>query len=217
MYKLTFLIVALFIGFPGAANAQYVDEEAQGPLFGGAGDYAYPLLCLECGIWQDYRNYAWNQLDIHGGYAHTPSIANNVTTFWIYTHATEDLFPTVVEITPEVVDIEVWSSKVGQIPVEPEHLLVHTHPENGDRVRINLYPENMRKLVFPYEPPRSSDSPTSAHPNRPGSGGGGDSSGGTRAGWGRGRIGGTGIGGWSGGNAGGNYCGFGTDYICIQF
>ena len=67
MYRLTFLIVALFIGIPSAANAQYVSEEAQGPLFGGSGDYVYPLLCLECSIWQDYRNYAWNQLDVHGG------------------------------------------------------------------------------------------------------------------------------------------------------
>ena len=217
MSRLTFPIVILFVGFSGAANAQYNDEEPTGPMFGGAGNYVYPELCFECTVWQDYRNFAWNLLDIHGGYAHTPSQANNVTTFVIYTHPAQDLFPTVVEITPEVVDIEVWSSKVGKIPVEPEHFVVHTHPENGDKVRINLYPQNMRKLVFPYKPPRSRTSPMSGNRHRGNSTGGGDSSGGNGAGWGRGTIGGTGVGGWSGGNGSGNYCGYGTNYICIQF
>ncbi len=186
-------------------------------MFGGPGDYVYPILCFECTIWQDYRNFAWNQLDIHGGAAHTPSHPNNSTTFLIYTHPTNDLYPTIVDVTPEVVDVEVMSSRVGYVLAEPEHLIVHTHPDNGDNVRIGFYSINMRKMVFPYEPARSGNANRGANQNRPGGRGGGDSSGGTGAGWGVGRIGGTGIGGWSGGNGGGSYCGWGTDYICIQF
>ena len=214
MYRLTFLIVTLIIGFSGAAHAQYIDEKPQGPMFGGPGDYVYPVICRNCTIWQDYRNFAWNQLDIHGGYAHTPSQPNNSTTFLIYTHRTNDLYPTIVDITPEVVDIEVMSSSVGYTIAEPEHFFVHTHPDNGDKVRVNFYSENMRKLMFPYEPPRSG---RRSNQNRSSRRGGGDSSGGNRAGWGNGRLGGTGIRGLYAGNAGGNFCGIGTDYICIQF
>ena len=183
-------------------------------MFGGPGNYVYPLICRRCTIWQDYRNFAWNQLDIHGGNAHTPSQPNNSTTFLIFTHRTNDLYPTVVDITPEVVDIKVMSSNVGYTIAEPEHFFVHTHPENGDRVRVNFYSENMRKLVFPYKAPRTD---RRANRNKSGRRGGRESSGRNRVRWGNSWLRGTGIRRLYDRNAGRNFCGVGTNYICIQF
>jgi len=57
-------VFVLAIACTGTANAQYVDDSRSGPLFGGPGDYYYPLVCSQCTVWQDYRNFAWNQLSI---------------------------------------------------------------------------------------------------------------------------------------------------------
>jgi len=222
MYKLTFVMIASLVGWAGAANAQYVNEKPQRPLFGGPGHYVYPVLCRACKVWQDYRNFAWNQLSMNGGNARSPSNPNQVTTFRIFTHPSKDLYPATVEITLEIVDVAFMSTIVGYTITDPEHFFVEVHPENGDRVAVSFYPKTQGKLVFPYNSRSTANRRSGgfARGTRPdGRRGGGDSSGGS---WGRGgfRRGGrssTGFGGWTGGNAGGNFCGIGTDYICVQF
>jgi len=223
MYRLAFVMVASLIGWSGVANAQYINEKPQGPLLGGPGDYVYPALCRKCSVWQDYRNFAWNQLSINGGYARTPSNPNHVTTFRIFTNASNDLYPATVEITLKTENVEFMSTTVGYSITVPEHFLIETHPENGDQVPVSFLPKKMGKLVFPYDPrnnrvnrPRGSSRGT--RPGRRGGGGRGSSGGGGRgAGFGSGGFGSADIFGWFGGTGGGGYCGIGTDYICIQF
>ena len=152
MHKFIRCVFVLTIACSGTANAQYNNDSRSGPLFGGPGDYYYPVVCAECSVWQDYRNFAWNQLRINGGSARTPSNPNHVTSFGIYTHATDDVLRTTVEITLEIEDVEVWGNDVGQTVVEPEHYFVETHPENGDNVDTAYYPRNQGPLLFPYEP-----------------------------------------------------------------
>lgn len=222
MRKLSKYVFVLAIACSATANAQYVNDSESGPLFGGPGDYYYPVVCSQCSVWQDYRNFAWNQLSINGGSARTPSNPNHQTSFGIYTDATSDSFPATVEITLEIEDVEVWGSVVGQDVVEPEHFFVETHPENGDNVDTGYYPIGQGPLQFPYEPLGDGDNSSggSGGGSSSGSGGGGDSSGGgSGGGWGGGG-GGAGAGGGSGGGYGGGrggYCGAGTDYVCIQF
>jgi len=214
-------VFVLAIACTGTANAQYVDDSRSGPLFGGPGDYYYPLVCSQCTVWQDYRNFAWNQLSINGGNARTPSNPNHETTFGIYTDPTNDLFPATVEITLEIEDVEIWGNQVGQTVVDPEHFFVETHPENGDNVDTGYYPKSQGPLLFPYEPlsDGENDSGGSGGGTSSGSGGGGDSSSGGSTGGGDGGGGGAGAGGGTGtgGSGGGTYCGPGTDYICIQY
>lgn len=219
MSRLPLLTVALLL-FASGAQAQYDQDEADGPFLGGAGDYLYPLLCTECTVWQDFRNYAWNQLSINGGDARTPWNPGEFTTFRVYTHASDDLYATVVEVTPVYVDIEILGEEIGRKFDDGRHLLVETHPDNGDIAQSSMYPKTMGKLMFPYEPP-----PESSYTGNDGSGsggtsgGGGDGSGGSTGG---GAYGGSGdgitrFGGGFGGWGGGAFCGPGTDYICIQY
>lgn len=214
MYRLAFVIVASLIGWSGVANAQYVNEESQGPLFGGPGDYVYPILCRKCSVWQDYRNFAWNKLSINGGYARTPSNPNHVTTFRIFTHASNDLYPATVEITLKSENVEFMSTRVGYSIPNPEHFLVETHPENGDRVPVSLFPKKMGKLVFPYNSDRARSNETRR--TRPARRGGGTSRRGGLSSRGAYNRGAAYIGGYQKVRSE-NFCGRGTNYICIQF
>ncbi len=214
MYKLTIVIVASLIGWSGVANAQYVDERPQGPLLGGPGDYVYPVLCLRCSVWQDYRNFAWNQLSINGGYARTPSNPNHVTTFRIFTHPSNDLYPATVEITLKSEDVEFMSTRVGYSVIDPKHFIVETHPENGDRVPVSLFPKQMGKLVFPYNPDRARSNETRG--TRPVRRGGGTSRRGGLSSRGAYNRGAAYIDGYQKVRSE-NFCGRCTDYICIQF
>ncbi len=221
MFRLAFVLVAALVGWSGPANAQYDDDTSSGPLFGGPGDYVYPVLCVECSVWQDYRNFSWNQLSINGGDARTPRNPNHVTSFRVYTHATDDIYPATVEITLVIEDVEVMGHKIGHRPVDGRHYVVETHPENGDNVATSYYPEDMGSLQFPYVPSSNGGNNTggSGGGSSSGSGGGGDSPGGgsSGGGFGGGDGGGGGFGGGFGGGGGGYYCGPGTDYICIQY
>jgi hypothetical protein len=223
MYKLLSLMLIVFCIHPDLASAQFVDDERSGPFWGGAGDYVYPVLCTQCKVWQDYRNFAWNQLSINGGYAHTPNNPGNETTFRIYTHPTVDLYPAVVEIGQETIDVEIMGNEVGQRP--GDHYFIDTHPESGDNVPTTMLPEDMGPLVFPYAPlPGGQDPADPGAGDSPGgggsSGGGGDAPGGGSGGGffgGGGGPGGGSLGGggppWGGG--GGHYCGVGTNFHCI--
>ena len=221
MRKFNRNVFVLALACCGTANAQYNADSRSGPLFGGPGDYYYPLVCSECTVWQDYRNFAWNQLSINGGDARTPSNPRHQTSFGIYTHATNDLLRATVEITLEIEDVEIMGNDVGQTIVEPEHYFVETHPENGDNVDTAYYPKNQGRLLFPYEPLGYANGDEESSGSGGGSssgssGGGGDSSSG---GFGAGGDGGGGFDGFGGfgGFGGGSYCGPGTDYICIQY
>lgn len=222
MLKLNRNVFVLALACCGTANAQYNTDSESGPLFGGPGDYYYPLVCSGCTVWQDYRNFAWNQLSINGGDARTPTNPNHQTSFGIYTHAKDDLFRATVEITLEIEDVEIWGNEVGHTVVEPEHYFVETHPENGDNVATAYYPKNQGRLQFPYEPlgdPSGDEESggSSGGSSSGSSGGGGDSSSGGSSGGAFDGSGGGGGSGGSGGGGGGNYCGPGTDYICIQY
>ena len=216
-----FLIVVILLLASGAASAQFIDQEPSGPLFGGPGDWTYPVLCTECSSWQDYRNFAWNQLSINGGPARTPSDPKSTTTFRIYTHRTNDLHPAIVEVSLVVVDIEINGNVVGRAITDPRHYAVETHPENGDAVPTHFYPESQGPLVFPYRSSSSDsgDGPAvgDGYPSASGGGGGGDSPSGGFLGailssdeastaW---EL-------WLTSFNNGNYCGAGTDYICVQ-
>ena len=211
-------LVMSFLVWSGSANAQYINDRPSGPLF-GTGDYAYPVLCTNCSVWQDYRNFAWNQLTINGGEARTPSHPRDETQFRIYTHRTNDLYPAIVEITVETESVEFMGETIGQQPADSDHFFVETHPENGDNVATAYYPGDMGQLQFPYVPPPPEGEGGGGSGGGSSSGGGGDSSGGgggtyCGGGGGAGACGGAG-GGYAGGSNG-NYCGAGTDYECIQ-
>lgn len=199
--------------------AQYEDDEGSSPFFGGPGDYVYPMVCTECTVWQDYRNFAWNQLDINGGVARTPNNPGNETAFRIYTHPTDDLYPATVEITQETVDVELLGNHVGQRPADGDHLFIETHPENGDNVPTAIHPKDMGPMQFPYVPLADGNPSggSSGGGSSPGGGGGDSPSGGGGGIFGGGGDGsgggGGGIGG--GGGGGGTYCGPGTEWICI--
>ncbi len=221
MFRIAFVLVAALVGWSGAVNAQYSNDSRSGPILGGPGDYVYPMICAECTVWQDYRNFAWNQLSINGGDARTPNNPNHVTTFRVYTNSTNDLSPTTVEVTLEIEVVEVMGIRVGQRPVDGRHYIVETHPDNGDNVPASLYPKEMGPLGFPYQAlPDDGDNSGGSGGGSSSRGGGGDSpSGGGGGGWGGGG-GGAGAGGGFGGGYGGRrggYCGAGTDYVCIQF
>jgi hypothetical protein len=220
MSKLIPVFVVSVLAWSGAANAQFVNDSESSPLFGGPGDYSYPIVCASCSVWQDYRNYAWNQLTINGGDARTPSNPGHETTFRIYTHPVDDLYPATVEITVETENIEIMGETIGQKPADGDHFFVETHPENGDNVDTAQYPGDMGPLQFPYvAPPPASDSGSGGGSSGGSSGGGGDSSsGGSGGGYYGGGGGGAGAGGGGGyyGGGGGTYCGHGTEYHCIQ-
>ena len=235
MLRLTFVLAAALIGWPGSANAQYYEDTPSTPWFGGPGDYVYPVLCVRCSVWQDYRNFSWNQLSINGGDARTPTNPNHVTTFRVYTHATDDIYPATVEVTMKIVDVEIMGETVYYKPSDGKHYFVETHPENGDNVPVGYYPKEMGTLEFPYVPPEhddeNDDNSGSGGGTSSSSSGGGDSpSGGGRAfggggfGGGFGGIFGRGFGGIFGRGFGGifrggsgNFCGPRTDYYCIQY
>ncbi len=221
MYRIAFVLLAALAGWSGSANAQYIYDSPSRPWFGGPGDYVYPVICARCSVWQDYRNFSWNQLSINGGDARTPTNPNHVTTFRVYTHATNDIYPATVEVTLEIEDVELMGETIYQRPVDGKHYFVETHPENGDNVPVGYYPKEMGPLQFPYVPPEdddeNDDNSGSSGGSSSGSGGGGDSSSGGSS---SGGYGGGGYGGgfWSRfGGDNGNYCGSGTDYICIQY
>lgn len=220
------LFAFALIMFSGTSYAQYEDAETISPFFGGPGDYEYPLLCTQCNVWQDYRNFAWNQLSLNGGEARTPTNPNHQTSFRIYTHATNDLYPALVEITLEIEDVELMGHDVGQMPTDPEHYIVETHPENGDSVADGYYPKNQGALQFPYQEsigndPGNDDSNEGTDPPAGGSGGGGGDA--SDSGNDGGIYGGGGGGPGAGGNPGGggrasrNYCGPGTEFTCVQY
>ena len=203
------------------ANAQFDQQSESGPLFGGPGDYEYPIVCAQCGVWQDYRNFAWNQLSINGGDYRTPSNPNHETEFHIFTDTSTDQYATVVEITMESSEVEFMGEVIGEVP-DGEHFFVETHPDNGDAVPTAQYPENQGPLLFPYEALADGSEGgggSSGGGSSSGSGGGGDSSSGGFNGGGGGGAGGGGGGaggGSGGGSGGGMYCGPGTEYYCIQ-
>lgn len=218
MLRLTFVLVAVLIAWPGAANAQYDQDTPSAPWFGGPGNYVYPVLCERCSVWQDYRNFSWNQLSINGGNARTPTNPNHVTTFRVYTHATGDLNPATVEITMEFEEVKIMGEPVFFKPSNGKHYFVETHPENGDRVPVGYYPKEMGPLQFPYESPEDGDNSgpdSGASSSRSGRGGASPRGGGYNSGI---------VGGVFGrgferifGGRGGNFCGLGTNYICIQY
>lgn len=215
-------IVLLVVLFSGTANAQYEGAETDGPLFGGPGDYEYPVLCTQCSVWQDYRNFAWNQLSLNGGDARTPANPNHETVFQIYTHPTDDLFPATVEISLEIEDVEIMGNDVAHIPSEPEHYIVETHPENGDTVPTGYFPKNKGQLVFPYQESigNESEGSGSGGGSSGSSGGGSGETGGggdSGTGGGGGGAGAGGGGGIGGGGGSGAYCGPGTEYYCVQY
>jgi cold-inducible RNA-binding protein len=223
MFRLAFVLVAALVGWSGAVNAQYSNDRPSGPILGRHGNHVYPIVCATCSIWQDYRNFAWNQLSINGGDSRTPNNPNHVTTFRIYTDSATDIYPATVEVTLEIEVVEVMGVRVGQRPVDGRHYIVETHPENGDNVPAGFYPGGMGPLQFPYQPPPVEDDASGGSgggSSGSGSGGGGgDSPSGGGGGWGGGG-GGAGAGGGFGGGYGGGrggYCGAGTDYVCIQF
>jgi hypothetical protein len=210
MFRSTFVLVVALGAWSGSVNAQYDDDSPSSPWFGGPGDYAYPVLCIQCAVWQDYRNFAWNQLSINGGAARTPTNPNHVTTFRIYTHTTNDIYPATVEVTLEIKDIEILGETVFHTLANGGHYFVETHPENGDRVPVGYYPKEMGPLQFPYEPPEDDDNSGSGSGASSSRRGGGYNSGTVGGVFGRGfgRI---------FGGRGGNFCGLGTNYICIQY
>jgi hypothetical protein len=215
------LLVPVLLLFSAAASAQYVEQRPTGPFFGGPGDYSYPLLCTQCSAWQDFRIFAWNQLSINGGTARTPSDPKAQTTFRIYTHATNDLHPTIVEVTLVIVDVVVMGNVVGQRQAEHKHYTVETHPDNGDRVDTAFYPRSQGPLEFPYRAGgtssgnavQSSGSGASASGS---GGGGGDSPSGGFGGF----FGAADVSSawelWSLGFNSSNFCGAGTNYVCVQ-
>jgi hypothetical protein len=222
MSKLIAALLMSVLAWSGSVHAQYNEDEGGSPLFGGPGDYIYPIVCTSCSVWQDYRNYAWNQLTINGGEARTPSNPGHETTFRIYTDPADDLFPVTVEITMETVDIEIMGETIGQKPADGDHFFVETHPENGDNVDTGNYPGDQGPLEFPYvAPPPASDGGSGGGSSGSSGGGGGDSSsGGSGGGTFGGGGGGAGAGGGGGGGGfyggrGGTYCGPGTEYHCI--
>jgi len=218
-FKSVFVVIGLL--FCSFANAQFDQQSESGPLFGGPGDYEYPIVCSQCDVWQDYRNFAWNQLSINGGDYRTPSNPTHETEFHIFTDSSTDLHATVVEITMETSEVEFLGEVIGEVP-DGEHFFVETHPENGDTVPTSQYPENQGALLFPYEPLADGSEEDggggAGGGSTPGGGGGGDSSSGGSNGGGGGGAGGAGAGGGSGGggSGGGMYCGPGTDYYCVQ-
>lgn len=221
MSKLIPALLISLLAWSGSVHAQYDTDEGDSPLFGGPGDYIYAVLCTNCTVWQDYRNFAWNQLSINGGDARTPSNPGHETQFRIYTHPTDDLYPGLVEITIETVDVELLGETIGQRPADGDHLFVETHPENGDNVDTGFYPADMGPLLFPYvENPNEGDTGGGSGGGTGSGGGGGDSSGGGSGGGFYGGGGGAGAGGGSSGGfyggGGGTYCGHGTEYHCIQ-
>ena len=221
MRKTYITLLVLLLSFSGVASAQYSTDSPSGPWFGGPGNYEYPIVCGQCRVWQDYRNFAWNQLTINGGDFRTPNNPRHHTVFRIYSDPANDRYAVTVEISLEIVDVEIMGHDVGHDIAEPEHFFVETHPDNGDRVPVAYYPKNQGLLLFPYVPlDDDSNNDSSSGGTPPGSsGGGGDSSGGgSGGGWGGGG-GGAGAGGGSGGpghGGGGTYCGPGTDWHCVQ-
>lgn len=219
MRSQTLLILCVFSLWAVSAQAQFSEDSGSSPIFGGPGNYVYPVVCGECTVWQDYRNFAWNQLDINGGFARTPNNPGHVTAFRIYTHDTDDLVSVLVEITLEIVDVEVLGNDIGTRIVDPEHYWVETHPENGDAVSAAFYSKNQGPLLFPYEPLDDGNTGGSTGGGTSPGGGGGDSpSGGSNTpfgGGGSGAGGGGSGGGGSGAGGGGTYCGPGTEWICI--
>jgi hypothetical protein len=216
----------MLILFSGNSFAQYVDDEAVTPFFGGAGDYRYPVVCGQCTVWQDYRNFAWNQLSLNGGFAHTPNNPGNITSFRIYTSEKDDLYPATVEISMETVDVVISGNRVGHTSDNGEHYFVETHPENGDNVDSSQFPKDMGPLQFPYQEsigndPGNDDSNEGTDPPAGGSGGGGGDA--SDSGNDGGIYGGGGGGPGAGGNPGGggrasrNYCGPGTEFTCVQY
>jgi len=220
MSKLIPVFFMSVLAWSGLAQAQYNADEGDSPLFGGPGDYIYPALCTNCTAWQDYRNFAWNQLSINGGDARTPNNPGHETQFRIYTHSTNDFYPGIVEITVETEDVEFLGQTVLHRPADGDHFFVETHPENGDNVDTGYYPGDMGPLQFPYvAPPTESDGASGGGSSGGSSGGGGDSSSGSGGGTYGGSSGGT-YGGTGGGSifdsGNGNFCGPGTEYRCVQ-
>jgi uncharacterized membrane protein YgcG len=216
--KFSLIIAALC--WSGISFAQYTDDEESSPWFGGPGDYVFPVVCTACKVWQDYRNFAWNQLTINRGSARTPTNPGDETSFRIYTNPVSDLFPATVEIELEVVDVKIMGQTIGYRPADGNHYFVETHPENGDSVPGSVYPSDMGPLQFPY----ASDGDSSGGGSGGGSsggGGGGDSPSGGKSGGFRGGRGGAGAGGgprggYGGYRGGGNYCGSGTEWDCVH-
>jgi hypothetical protein len=216
MFRSTFVLVAALVCWSGSANAQYEDDSPSEPWFGGPGDYVYPVICARCSVWQDYRNFSWNQLSINGGDARTPTNPNHVTTFRVYTHATNDIYPATVEVTLEIEEVKLMGETIGQRPVDGKHYFVETHPENGDNVPVGYYPKEMGPLQFPYVTPQDNNSGSGGGTSSNRSGRGGDSPRGGGYGGTVGGVFGRGFGRIFGGR-GELFCGLGTDYICIQY
>ena len=222
MSKLFPVLFLSLLAWAGSAHAQFNADEGDSPLFGGPGNYIYAVLCTNCSVWQDYRNYAWNQLSINGGTARTPNNPGHETQFRIYTHPSNDFYPALVEITVETEDVEFFGETVGQRPADGDHFFVETHPENGDNVDTGYYPDDMGPLQFPYVAPSSDTGAGGSGGGTGSSGGGGDSSSGGSGGSYYGGGGGAGAGGGYGGygsgsgSGSGNYCGPGTEYYCVQ-
>ena len=218
MHSQKFVLVIAALFWSGSSLAQYNADEGDAPMFGGPGDYTFPVVCSSCSVWQDYRNFAWNQLTINGGNSRTPTNPGNETSFRIYTDPVTDLFPATVEIKLEVVDVEFMGETIGSRPADGDHYFVETHPENGDSVPISAYPSDMGPLQFPYSSDGSDNGGSSGSGSSGGSssdGGGGDSPSGGESGGGGGAGAGGSGGGYSGGGTGA-YCGMGTEWDCIQ-
>lgn len=219
------MLVMLALLVPLPAFAQYDQDTGSAPWLGRPGDYVYPTVCPSCSVWQDYRNFAWNQLDIVGGNAETPRHPGDATVIRIYTDTSDDLYPAIVVITLEYVDVESRGTVIGQTPTDPNKFIVETTMDNGDMGGTVMYPPQAGPFPVPYPGYGGDDDDEAAgggstSDGGSGSGGGDSPSGGEGGGFGGG---GDGIygsggpgGGGPGGGGGGNYCGPGTEYDCVR-
>ena len=219
------MTVALLVPFP--AFGQYDQDDGSAPFLGRPGNYVYPAVCGACRVWQDYRNFAWNQLDIVGGNARTPRNPGHVTVFRIYTNTSRDKYPAVVVVTLEYVDVENGGTDIGRRPTEPRKYIVETTMDNGDSGDTAIYPPQAGPFPVPYANNGGDDEDESRGGGSPPVGGGGSSGGGdSPPGGGSGGSGsdngiygsgGSGGGGpWGGRSGGGTYCGPGTEYECVR-
>lgn len=226
MFRITLTVMSLATLLPLPVFAQYDQETGSSPWLGRPGDYVYPTFCTSCSVWQDYRNFAWNQLDIVGGNAETPNHPGDATVIRIFTDRSDDLYPAVVVITLEYVDVESGGTVVGQTPTEPNKYIVETIMDNGDMGGTVMYPTQAGPFPVPYTGNAGDDEDEAGgggdgtSSGSGGDGGGGDSPGGGESGGGGDGVygsGGAGGGGPGGGRTGGgNYCGPGTEYDCVR-
>lgn len=222
MSRLTSMVLLLALLAPLTGFAQYDQDSGSAPWLGRPGDYVYPTVCPSCSVWQDYRNFAWNQLSIVGGNAETPRHAGDSTVIRIYTDRSDDLYPATVVITLEHVDVESGGTVIGQTPTDPNQYIVQTTLDNGDMADTVIYPPQAGPFPVPYNGSSGDDQNDAGGGGDPDNGeaGGGDSpSGGEGGGFGGGGDDGTyGTGGGSSaGRSGGSgtYCGPGTEWRCV--